>query len=66
MSNPAETYESYMVPTLFAPWAFSLGQSVRLQPGERVLPVACGTGIVTRHAVSYIGYRSAWEGRRSR
>jgi ubiquinone/menaquinone biosynthesis C-methylase UbiE len=48
MSNPAETYESYMGPALFAPWASYLVQSASPQTGERVLDVACGTGIVAR------------------
>jgi ubiquinone/menaquinone biosynthesis C-methylase UbiE len=55
MSNPAETYESYMVPTLFAPWASYLVQAAKPQPGERVLDVACGTGIVARQIASHIG-----------
>lgn len=55
MSNPAETYESYMVPTLFAPWASRLIQSANPQPGERVLDVACGTGIVARRAAPRVG-----------
>jgi len=48
MGNPEETYESYMTPSLFAPWASYLVQSANPQPGERVLDVACGTGIVAR------------------
>ena len=54
MSNPAETYESFMVPTLFAPWAGRLIQSANPQPGERVLDVATGTGIVARRVAPYI------------
>jgi hypothetical protein len=41
MSNPAETYENYMVPTLFAPWASRLVQAANPRPGERILDVAC-------------------------
>ncbi len=55
MSNPAETYESYMVPTFFAPWAAYLVQSANPQPGERVLDVACGTGIVARRVAPHVG-----------
>ena len=55
MSNPVETYESYMVPTIFAPWAAYLVQSANPQRGERVLDVACGTGIVARHVAPCVG-----------
>jgi ubiquinone/menaquinone biosynthesis C-methylase UbiE len=55
MSNPAETYESYMVPTFFAPWASYLVQSANPQPGERVLDVGCGTGIVARRVALRVG-----------
>ncbi|MGD9764370.1 MAG: class I SAM-dependent methyltransferase [Candidatus Binatia bacterium] len=48
MSNPAETYESFMVPVLFAPAAAQLVQLAAPQKGERVLDVACGTGVVAR------------------
>lgn len=47
-SNPAETYESYMVPALFEPWAARLIEAAAPRPGERVLDCACGTGIVAR------------------
>lgn len=54
-SNPAETYESYMVPTLFAPWASCLVQTARVLPGERVLDVGCGTGVVARGVAPIVG-----------
>ena len=54
-TNPAETYESYMVPTLFGPWADVLVRSAQPRPGERVLDVACGTGIVARRVVNLVG-----------
>lgn len=62
MSNPAESYESYMVPTLFAPWASHLVQSANPQPGERVLDLACGTGIVARHVAPRLGAKGAVTG----
>jgi SAM-dependent methyltransferase len=49
-ANPAETYERYMVPPLFAPAADRLLQTARPMPGERVLDVGSGTGIVARRA----------------
>ncbi|WP_181952525.1 class I SAM-dependent methyltransferase [Vulcaniibacterium gelatinicum] len=55
MSNPAETYERELVPVLFAPWAPSLLDLAALRPGERVLDLACGTGIVARGALARIG-----------
>ncbi len=47
-SNPAQTYEDYFVPHQFRPWTDELLERATPQPGERVLDVACGTGIVAR------------------
>jgi len=55
VSNPAEAYDSYMVPALFAPWASQLIQRANPQPGERVLDLACGTGVVARRAAPLLG-----------
>jgi ubiquinone/menaquinone biosynthesis C-methylase UbiE len=55
MSYLPESYEHYMVPSLFAPWASYLVESAHVQPGERVLDVACGTGIVARHVAPRVG-----------
>jgi ubiquinone/menaquinone biosynthesis C-methylase UbiE len=55
MSNPAETYEREMVPALFSPWVSLLLQAANPQPGERVIDVACGTGIVARQVAPRVG-----------
>jgi SAM-dependent methyltransferase len=54
MSNPAEGYESYMVPTLFGPCATKLIDVADPRPGERVLDLGCGTGIVARQVASRV------------
>ena len=51
----AEIYERYLVPAVFAPWAAMLIEQAALQPGERVLDVACGTGVVAHQAAQHAG-----------
>jgi SAM-dependent methyltransferase len=45
----AETYESILVPSIFAPWAQEILERARpIGPSDRVLDLGCGTGIVAR------------------
>ena len=46
----AKAYEGLFVPALFAQWAPKVADGARVQPGQRVLDVACGTGILARTA----------------
>jgi ubiquinone/menaquinone biosynthesis C-methylase UbiE len=50
-----ETYEQYQVPSTFEPLAHMLLARVGLVPGQRVLDIACGTGIVSRLAAQQLG-----------
>lgn len=54
-SDAPQAYEKYIVSALFDDWARELIATADLRRGERVLDVACGTGIVARHALSAVG-----------
>src|SRR6476619_3949123 len=55
VGNVPENYERYLVPSIFAPWAHDLVEVAALRSGERVLDIACGTGIVARTAARILG-----------
>src|SRR5688500_6497077 len=50
-----EMYESYLVSPLFRPWAEMTLDALELSEGDRVLDIACGTGIVARMAKERLG-----------
>jgi len=46
--NAAELYQRYLVPQITTKWAEDLVSRARPRPGETVLDIACGTGVVAR------------------
>jgi SAM-dependent methyltransferase len=51
----AELYERYPARYILGPWAPLLVDTARVAGGERVLDVACGTGVVARAAAKCVG-----------
>lgn len=54
-SRPPENYERFFVPAIGKPLAHDLIRLAALRPGERVLDVGCGTGVVARLAAQQVG-----------
>lgn len=53
--DAAENYQKYFVPAIGRPSAAGLIAAAELVPGEAVLDVACGTGVVARLAREAVG-----------
>lgn len=51
----AEAYQALMVPALFAEWAPRVANAARIRPGQRVLDVACGTGVLALELAERVG-----------
>ena len=54
-SDAARAREQYSVRYFMAPWAPVLVAAAALQPGERVLDLACGSGLIARIAAPQLG-----------
>ena len=51
----ARAYESLHVPSLFAEWARPVLHAARVEPGQHLVDVACGTGVLARAALEVVG-----------
>src|SRR5262245_15790092 len=50
-----EVYERDLVPAVFGPWAPILIDLAHPKPGDRVIDIACGTGVVARLVAARVG-----------
>lgn len=52
--SAAEIYDEFFLPALFAQWAPRVADAAAIAPGQRVLDVACGTGVLAREVLSRV------------
>lgn len=51
----ARAYEGLFVPALFGQWAEQVAEAGAIQAGQKVLDIACGTGVLAREAAARVG-----------
>jgi ubiquinone/menaquinone biosynthesis C-methylase UbiE len=58
-ASAAEIYEEFYLPALFLEWTPRMADAARVDAGQRVLDVACGTGVLARALVERVGPRGS-------
>jgi ubiquinone/menaquinone biosynthesis C-methylase UbiE len=53
-ASAAKIYDEFFVPALFAQWPERVLDAAAVNPGQRVLDVACGTGVLARAAAQRV------------
>ena len=54
-ASAAEIYEEFYLPALFEEWPPRVIEAARIQSGQRVVDVACGTGVLARAVAERVG-----------
>src|SRR5688572_14100435 len=60
--DAANAYEALFVPCLVGEWAPLVADAAHVRPGERVLDVACGTGVLARAVAARAGSQGSVAG----
>ncbi|MEX2540356.1 MAG: class I SAM-dependent methyltransferase [Trueperaceae bacterium] len=55
LERAALAYENMLAPALFQQWTGPVADAARIAPGQRVLDVACGTGVLARAVAERVG-----------
>src|SRR5262249_54504818 len=55
LMDAATAYETLFVPALFQQWAPMIADAAKIKIGDRVLDIACGTGVLAREAAARTG-----------
>jgi ubiquinone/menaquinone biosynthesis C-methylase UbiE len=58
----ATSYHDHLVPALMDEWAPRVAEAAGVRPSDRVLDVACGTGVLTREVARRAGPSGAVTG----
>lgn len=53
--SAADVYEEFFIPALLQEWASRVRDRAGIGPGQRVLDVACGTGVLARAVAGRVG-----------
>ena len=55
VASAAQIYEAFYLPALFQSWVEPMRAAADIQPGQQVLDVACGTGVLARGLWPHLG-----------
>ena len=53
--SAADVYDEFFVPALFQRWVAPVADAAKVKKGQRVLDVACGTGVLTQELAARVG-----------